>query len=79
MCGTIYGFNPGINHKSRVLIPSIGFLSCATWFSLRKKHYKGLINHSTIICHLFEYEKVDKNKSKLVKRCGLYSKCIVTH
>ena len=30
--------------KSRVLYPSPGFLSSATWPSLPKKHYNGLIN-----------------------------------
>ena len=34
----------GINCKSRVLYPGSGFLSSATWPSLPKKHYNGLIN-----------------------------------
>ena len=35
---------PGINHKSSVLYPGPGFLSSATWSSLPKKHYNGLID-----------------------------------
>ena len=38
--------SPGINRKSRVLYPGSGFLSSATWLSLPKKHYNGLINQS---------------------------------
>ena len=38
--------SPGIIRKSRVLYPGPGFLSSATWPSLPKKHYKGLINQS---------------------------------
>ena len=38
--------SPGINRKSRVLYPNPGFLSSATWPSLPKKHYNGLINQS---------------------------------
>ena len=38
--------SPGINHKSRVLCPDPGFLSSATWPSLPKQHYNGLINQS---------------------------------
>ena len=38
--------SPGINHKSRVLYPRPGFLSSATWPSLTKRHYNGLINQS---------------------------------
>ena len=40
--------SPGINRKSRVLYPDPGFLSSATWHSLPKKHYNGLINQSII-------------------------------
>ena len=36
--------SPGINRKSRVSYPGPGFLSSATWPSLQKKHYNGLIN-----------------------------------
>ena len=36
--------SPGIIRKSRVSYP--GFLSSATWPSLPKKHYNGLINQS---------------------------------
>ena len=36
--------SPGINSKSRVLYPGPGFLSSATWPSLVKKHFNGLIN-----------------------------------
>ena len=35
-----------INRKSKVLYPGPGFLSSATWPSLPKKHYNGLINQS---------------------------------
>ena len=38
--------SPGIIRKSRVLYPGPGFLSSATWPSLPKKHYNGLINQS---------------------------------
>ena len=38
--------SPGINCKSRVLYPGPGFLSSATWPSMPKKHYNGLINQS---------------------------------
>ena len=34
--------SPGIIRKSRVSYPGSGFLSSATWPSLRKKHYNGL-------------------------------------
>ena len=37
--------SPGINRKNRVSYPGLGFLSSATWPSLPKKHYNGLINH----------------------------------
>ena len=36
----------GINRKSRVSYPGPRFLSSATWPSLSKKHYNGLINQS---------------------------------
>ena len=39
--------SPGINRKSRVSYPGPGFLSSATWPSLPKKHYNGLINQPT--------------------------------
>ena len=35
-----------INRKSRALYSGPGFLSSATWPSLPKKHYNGLINQS---------------------------------
>ena len=35
--------SPGINHMSRVSYHGPGFLSSATWPSLLKKHYNGLI------------------------------------
>ena len=38
--------SPGINRKSRVLYPGPRFLSSATWPSLPKKHYNGVINQS---------------------------------
>ena len=38
--------SPGISRKSRVSYPHPGFLSSATWPSMPKKHYNGLIiNH----------------------------------
>ena len=54
VCGTVYGdmhlnISPGINHKSRVLYPSPGFLISATWHLMPKKHYNGLINQSTFL------------------------------
>ena len=41
--GHVLKRSPGINRKSRVSYPSPGFLSSATWPSLPKKHYNGLI------------------------------------
>ena len=38
--------SPGINRKSRVSYPGPAFLSIATWPSLPKKDYNGLINQS---------------------------------
>ena len=38
--------SPGINRKSSVLYLDPRFLSGATWPSLPKKHYNGLINQS---------------------------------
>ena len=38
--------SPGINRKSRVSYPSLGFLFSATWPLMLKKHYNGLINQS---------------------------------
>ena len=38
----------GINSKSRVLYPDLGYLSSATWPALPKKQYNGLINQSII-------------------------------
>ena len=40
--------SPGINRTSRVLYPGPRFLSSATWSSLPKKHYNGLINYICI-------------------------------
>ena len=40
MCGTIYGFNPGINHKSKVLCPGPGFLFCASMHSYTLGHHE---------------------------------------
>ena len=40
--------SPGIIRKSRVSYPGPGFLSSATWPSLPKKHYNGLINRLII-------------------------------
>ena len=45
--------SPGINRKSRVLYPDPVFLSSATWHSLPKKHYNGLINQSIIFFLVF--------------------------
>ena len=41
--------SPGIIRKSRVSYPGPGFLSSATWPSLPKKHYNGLINNQPVI------------------------------
>ena len=38
--------SPGIIRRGRVLYPGPGFLSSATWPSLPKKHYNGLLNQS---------------------------------
>ena len=40
---------PGINRKSRESYPDTGFLSCATWPSLPKKYYSGLIINQSIM------------------------------
>ena len=44
--------SPGISRKSRVSYPGPGFLSSATWPSLPKNNYNGLINQSTmcVVC-----------------------------
>ena len=39
--------SPGINPERKVLCPGHGFLSGASWLSMPKKHYYGLINQST--------------------------------
>ena len=44
--GYVLKRSPVIICKSRVLYPGPGFLSSATWPSLAKKHYNGLINQS---------------------------------
>ena len=46
--GHVLKKTPGINRKSRVLYPGARFLSSATWHSLPKKHFNGLINRSSI-------------------------------
>ena len=48
MFGTVYGDThlKDLNYKSRVLHPGPGILSSATWTSLQKKPYNGLINQS---------------------------------
>ena len=39
VCRTVYGdISHGINHMSRILYPSPGFLSSATWPLMPKKH-----------------------------------------
>ena len=44
--------SPGINRERRVSYPGPRFLSSATWPSLLKKHYNGLINQSiNLECH----------------------------
>ena len=53
VCGTVYGnmhFKNllGSINKSRVSYPGLGFLSSATWPSMPKKHFNGLINESII-------------------------------
>ena len=51
MCGTVYG-DMHLKHllgsivRVGYCIPCLGFLSSATWHSLPKKHYNGLINRS---------------------------------
>ena len=42
--GHVLKRSPGIIRKSRVMYPSPGFLSSATWPLLPKKHHNGLIN-----------------------------------
>ena len=42
-----------INRKSRVSYPGPTFLSSATWHSLSKKHYNGLINQSINLLRLY--------------------------
>ena len=44
----------GINRKSRVLYPGPGFLSSATWSSMPKKHYNGLINQPAFPQYIME-------------------------
>ena len=44
VCGTVYGDMHLKDLLGRVLYPGHGFLSSATWPSLLKKHYNGLIN-----------------------------------
>ena len=41
--------SPGIIRKSRVSYPGPGFLSCATWPSLPKKHYNGLKTEKLVL------------------------------
>ena len=47
VCYCLWGYalkrSPGINRKSRVMYPGPGLLSSATWPSLPKKYYNGLI------------------------------------
>ena len=42
--------SPGINRKSRVSYPGPGFPSSASWPSLPKRHYNGLINQKQNPC-----------------------------
>ena len=43
--------SPGIIRKSKVSYPGPGFLSSATWPSLPKKHYNGLIKINQIMSY----------------------------
>ena len=46
--------SPGIIHKSRVSYAGPGFLSCAKWLSLLKKHYKWInqsINQVPVVAY----------------------------
>ena len=69
--------SPGINRKSRVLYPSPGFLSSATWPWLPKKHSKGLINQPII-----SPGNPGSQAGKLTKNCQsqgkmkLFCKCL---
>ena len=56
--------SPGINRKSRVLYPGPGFLSSATWPSLPKKHYNGLINNQSMY-HFFS-KTIDDIRPKAI-------------
>ena len=50
--------SPGIIRKSRVSYPGPRFLSSATWPSLPKKHYNGLIiNQIDLVVHDFRCPK----------------------
>ena len=44
--------SPGIIRKSRVSYPVPGFLSSATWPSLPKKHYNGLMDNGWTKQHM---------------------------
>ena len=54
VCGTVYEdmhLKDLLGSFVRVLYPGPGFLSSATWPTLPKKHYNGLINQSiNIVC-----------------------------
>ena len=89
MCGTLYGHapqrSPGIIRKSRVSYPGPGFLSSATWPSLPKKHYNGLINQSInqpeiIHIHIWLEKFSRKLVSSLFKlgHCDLYLRFYLT-
>ena len=58
--------SPGIIRKSRVLYPGPGFLSSATWPSLRKKHYNGL-NQTKLKTKLHVLFKGQKNGGAVSK------------
>ena len=47
--------SPGINHKSRVLYPSLGFLSSAAWLLMQKKQSDELIYRILEIKEIIKY------------------------
>ena len=59
--------SPGSNCKRRVLYPSPGFLSSATWPSMPKKHYNGLnkqINIKLILIITFMQREEDAAQTR---------------
>ena len=54
--------SPGINRKSRVSYPGLGFLSSATWPLLQKKHYNGLNQTKPLYSERFYFEKNNQSE-----------------